>query len=82
MNLRVPLNPGDFLNNPTTGGFSRRAQLHDVSRFTSNLCTVNNRTHNSTLKIKLSPTYFQQYGRPTIIYGITSVLKYNKTIQK
>jgi hypothetical protein len=25
MNLRVPLNPGKFVNSCTTGGFSRRA---------------------------------------------------------
>jgi hypothetical protein len=31
MNLRVPQNAGNFLNNCTTCGFSRRAQLHEVS---------------------------------------------------
>jgi hypothetical protein len=31
MNLRVPLNAGNFLSSCTTGGFSRRAQLHGVS---------------------------------------------------
>jgi hypothetical protein len=31
MNLRVPQNVGEFLNNCVTGGFSRRAQLHGVS---------------------------------------------------
>jgi hypothetical protein len=31
MNLRVPQNAGKFLNSCTTGGFSRRAQLHEVS---------------------------------------------------
>jgi hypothetical protein len=31
MNLRVPKNVGKFLSNCTTGGFSRRAQLHEVS---------------------------------------------------
>jgi hypothetical protein len=31
INLLVPLNTGKFLNSCTTGGFSRRAQLHDVS---------------------------------------------------
>jgi hypothetical protein len=30
MNLRVPLNVGKFLSSCTTGGFSRRAQLHGV----------------------------------------------------
>jgi hypothetical protein len=30
-NLRVPLNVRKFLNSYTTGGFSRRAQLHEVS---------------------------------------------------
>jgi hypothetical protein len=30
MNLRVISNAGNFLNNCTTGGFSRRAQLHEV----------------------------------------------------
>jgi hypothetical protein len=33
MNLRVSLNPGEFLSSCTTGGFSRRAQLHEVSYF-------------------------------------------------
>jgi hypothetical protein len=28
MNLRVPYNVGKFLSSCTTGGFSRRAQLH------------------------------------------------------
>jgi hypothetical protein len=31
MSLLVPLNAGKFLNSRTTGGFSRRAQLHEVS---------------------------------------------------
>jgi hypothetical protein len=31
MNLRVPQNAGKFLSSCTTGGFSRRAQLHEVS---------------------------------------------------
>jgi hypothetical protein len=31
MNLRVPYNAGKFLSSCTTGGFSRRAQLHEVS---------------------------------------------------
>jgi hypothetical protein len=31
MNLRVPSNVGKFLSSCTTGGFSRRAQLHGVS---------------------------------------------------
>jgi hypothetical protein len=31
MNLRVPQNLGKFLSSCTTGGFSRRAQLHEVS---------------------------------------------------
>jgi hypothetical protein len=35
MNLRVPLNVGEFLNSWATGGFSRRAQLHGVSYFFS-----------------------------------------------
>jgi hypothetical protein len=30
MNLRVPQNVDKFLNSCTTGGFSRRAQLHGV----------------------------------------------------
>jgi hypothetical protein len=30
MNLRVPKNAGKLLKSWTTGGFSRRAQLHDV----------------------------------------------------
>jgi hypothetical protein len=31
INLRVPYNVGKFLSSYTTGGFSRRAQLHEVS---------------------------------------------------
>jgi hypothetical protein len=31
MNLRAPLNVEKFLSNCATGGFSRRAQLHEVS---------------------------------------------------
>jgi hypothetical protein len=31
MNLRVSQNAGNFLSGCTTGGFSRRAQLHEVS---------------------------------------------------
>jgi hypothetical protein len=31
MNLRVPENAGKFLSSCTTGGFSTRAQLHEVS---------------------------------------------------
>jgi hypothetical protein len=31
MNLRVPSNAGEFLSICTTGGFSSRAQLHEVS---------------------------------------------------
>jgi hypothetical protein len=31
MNLRVPQNVGKFLSSCTTGGFLRRAQLHEVS---------------------------------------------------
>jgi hypothetical protein len=30
MNLRVPQNAGKFLSSCTTGGFSRRAQLHEL----------------------------------------------------
>jgi hypothetical protein len=33
MNFRVPRNAGKFLSSCTTGGFSRRAQLHEVSWF-------------------------------------------------
>jgi hypothetical protein len=33
MNLRVPYNAGKFLSSYTTGGFSRRGQLHGVSSF-------------------------------------------------
>jgi hypothetical protein len=29
INLRVSLNAGNFLSSCTTGGFSRRAQLHE-----------------------------------------------------
>jgi hypothetical protein len=29
MNLRVPYNAGKFLSSCTTGGFPRRAQLHE-----------------------------------------------------
>jgi hypothetical protein len=32
MNLRVPKNVGKFLSTCSIGGFSRRAQLHIVSR--------------------------------------------------
>jgi hypothetical protein len=32
MNLRVPEIPGKFLSSCTTGGFSRKAQLHVVSQ--------------------------------------------------
>jgi hypothetical protein len=31
MNLRVPYNTGKFLSSCTTGGFARRAQLHEVT---------------------------------------------------
>jgi hypothetical protein len=31
MDHRVPLNIGEFWNSCTTGGVSRRAQLHEVS---------------------------------------------------
>jgi hypothetical protein len=31
MNLRVPYNAGKFLSSCTIGGFSRRAQLHEVA---------------------------------------------------
>jgi hypothetical protein len=31
MNLRIPQNVGTFLSSCTTGGFSRRAQLHGVN---------------------------------------------------
>jgi hypothetical protein len=31
MNLRVPYNAGKFLRSYTIGGFSRRAQLHEIS---------------------------------------------------
>jgi hypothetical protein len=31
MNFRVPQNAGKFSNSCTTGSFSRRAQLHEVS---------------------------------------------------
>jgi hypothetical protein len=31
MNLRIPKNVRKFLNSCTIGGFSRRAQLHEVS---------------------------------------------------
>jgi hypothetical protein len=30
MNLQVPQNAGKFLSSCTTGGFSRRTQLHEV----------------------------------------------------
>jgi hypothetical protein len=31
MNLRVQLNAGNFLSSCTIGGFSKRAQLHEIS---------------------------------------------------
>jgi hypothetical protein len=31
MNLQVPEHVGKFLSSCTTGGFSRRAELHEVS---------------------------------------------------
>jgi hypothetical protein len=31
MNLRVPLNTGEFLSSCTTGGLSRWAETHEVS---------------------------------------------------
>jgi hypothetical protein len=31
MNIRVPLNAGKFLSGCIIGGFSKRAQLHEVS---------------------------------------------------
>jgi hypothetical protein len=31
MNIRVPQNAGKFLSSCKTGGFSRRAQVHEVS---------------------------------------------------
>jgi hypothetical protein len=40
MNLRVQQNVGKFLSNCTTGGFSRRAQLHAVSCFNYGLQRV------------------------------------------
>jgi hypothetical protein len=35
MNRRVPSNVGNFLSSCTAGGFSRRAQLHVVSKCSS-----------------------------------------------
>jgi hypothetical protein len=35
MNLGVPKIVGKFLSSYTTGGFSRRAQLHEVRKFES-----------------------------------------------
>jgi hypothetical protein len=32
MNFRVPKSGGKFLSSCTTGGFSRRAQLHEISK--------------------------------------------------
>jgi hypothetical protein len=37
MNLRVPKNARKFLSTCTIGGFSRRAQLHEVSQLVSEL---------------------------------------------
>jgi hypothetical protein len=31
MNLQLPQIPGNFLSSCATGGFSRKAQLHEVS---------------------------------------------------
>jgi hypothetical protein len=53
MNLRVPQNVGKFLSSCTTGGFSRRAQLHEVSLvtygFTKTRPTTTNSSHISTM---------------------------------
>jgi hypothetical protein len=40
INLRVPQNFANFLNSCTTGGFSRRAQLHGDS-YVQSLVTLN-----------------------------------------
>jgi hypothetical protein len=37
INLRVPQNVGKFLSSCTTGGFSRRAQLYEVSNLHNSL---------------------------------------------
>jgi hypothetical protein len=33
LNLRVPQNAGHFLSSCTIGGFSRRAQFHEVRKY-------------------------------------------------
>jgi hypothetical protein len=44
MNLRVPSNAGKFLSSCTTGGFSRRAQLHGV-RHPHNIFLIFQKNH-------------------------------------
>jgi hypothetical protein len=39
MNLQVPYNVGKFLSSCTTGSFSRRAQLHEVSLLKEKNCS-------------------------------------------
>jgi hypothetical protein len=50
MNLRVLKNAGKFLSSCTTGGFSRRAQLHEVSYCSELTESFNNiLVHNMTM---------------------------------
>jgi hypothetical protein len=50
MNLRVPQNVGRFLNICTTGGFSRRAQLHEV------IATITTTTTTTTITTTTTTT--------------------------
>jgi hypothetical protein len=49
MNLRVPENAGKFLSSCTIGGFSRRAQLHEVS-LVSYISTIYHLDNDSVVK--------------------------------
>jgi hypothetical protein len=52
MNLQVPQNVGKFLSSYTTGGFSRRAQLHEVSQSGTHI-NIQNRNMNMNQALSL-----------------------------
>jgi hypothetical protein len=56
MNLRIPQNAGNFLNSCTIGGFSRRAQLHEVSLLIQYYEVVSNPASHSERKYFTSQT--------------------------